>query len=443
LSFVDIDVLRSLAYTAEDVEEFKKKADTKVGKSTTTGRDAVEKALPLISGKSTTTDVGKIPLSDVGNIPAIAGGNFPTYNPKDETQGNNAKVVEPSDSESELADSDSDRSSQAGKSFSSVSNGEDDQNTLSHPYENEYQVSLPTESESAPPPEVYQDVVHLCSLWWSTHQSPEDDVDPSPTPEVHPWGHPRTWTPAQCREAFLAARQNDLNPEEPVLDDESEAEPEMEPDTDASMEESLLRDEEDMLELYLKEGLGVIEDVLVWLPQSKFWFGKITSLAKLNADFDAVFRSYDKYQQKALDNGTEDGCEDFVREVFLASGGSAAESLEWERLHPLPPWNAQDAAEEEAMDVYDDEHGVDVFNPWAEDDYNAAMAELEAKGMDDAPFDPWAEADAGAGDNATPPANESDEEDDAESEPPAYRYCEDCCSVHAGMCMPDDYSDLA
>jgi len=33
LSFVDIDVLRSLAYTEEDVAEFKRKADTKVGKS--------------------------------------------------------------------------------------------------------------------------------------------------------------------------------------------------------------------------------------------------------------------------------------------------------------------------------------------------------------------------------------------------------------------------
>jgi hypothetical protein len=437
LSFVDIDVLRSLAYTAEDIEEFKKKADTKVGKSTTTGRDAVEKALPLISGKSTTTDVGEIPPSDVRNIPATAGGNFPTYNPKDEPQGMNTQVVETSESESELADSDSDSSSQpqAGKSFSSISDEEDAQNSLSDPYENEYQASLPTDSDSAPPPEVYANVVHLCSLWWSTHQSPEDDVETCPISETHPWGHPRTWTPAQRREAFMKARQSDLNSEEPALDDESEAEPELEPDTDASMEEALLRDEQDMLELYLKEGLGVIEDVLTWLPQSKFWYSKITSLAKLKADFDAVFASHQKYLQKALDNGTEDGCEDFIREVFLESGGAAAESLEWERLHPIDP---QDAAEEEAMDAFDDEFGVGVFQPWAEEDA-AAAAEREAKGTPDVFLDPWGNADSdSASYSDTPHAREADEVDDAESEPPVYRYCDDCDSVHAGMCMPDD-----
>jgi hypothetical protein len=175
------------------------------------------------------------------------------------------------------------------------------------------------------------------------------------------------------------------------------------------MEESLLRDEEDMLELYLKEGLGVIEDVLVWLPQSKFWFGKITSLAKLNADFDAVFRSYDKYQQKALDNGTEDGCEDFVREVFLASGGSAAEFLEWERLNPPPPIDPADAAEEKAMYAYDDEFGVDVFNPWAEADAANAQSSF---GL----LDAWAEVDANVAKAETAAKGEDESDDEMNTE---------------------------
>jgi hypothetical protein len=455
-SFVDIEALQKLAYTEEDIAEFRKRWDAKVGKSTTTGQSDEEKALPPKSGNSTTTDVGKTTITDVGEIPTTVGGNSPAYNPKLQSKGCNTKGLQPSVSESELADSDYDSATTAEQSSSlpTVCKRQNDQDHSSDsevenrllksgdviPASDKGRASPPSlQDDPEPDPKEYVDIVYLCSLWWSTHGNPLDDIETSPISEVHPWGHPRTWTPVQRREAFLAARQNDLNSEEPVPDDDSEPEPEPEADP-AKKEEALLRDEQYMLDIYLKEGRDVVADLLIWLPKSDFWYTRITSLAKLKTDFDAVCRSYQKYLQKAEDNGSDIDCEDYVYGVFLESGGGATESICWERLHPLPAWDPQDAAEEQAADAYDDEFGVTVRNPWAEEDYNAAMAELEAKGMVDDPADPWSDEEAGdpADVSAAQHANDSGKVGDAESEPPRAHYCEDCDSVHAGTCIPGD-----
>ena len=454
-SFVDIEALRTLAFTEEDLEEFRRKADTKVGKSTTTDHEPEETFLLLKGGNIPTTDVGETTLTDVREIPTVVEGNFPPYNPKLYPTGSNAKGLQSSESESEPADSDYDGETAAERSsfLPTVCKRQNDED---HSSDSEIENLLPKSGDVIPAsdkskasplslpdgpdpdPKEYENIVYLCSLWWSTHDNPLDDTETSPISEVHPWGHPRTWTPAQCREAFLAARQNDLTSEEPVPDDDSEPEPE--PDTDSALqEEALLRDEQYMLDIYLEEGRDVVADLLIWLPKSDFWYTRITSLAKLKTDFDQVYRSYQKYLQKAEDNGSDIDCEDYVYGVFLESGGNAAEVLEWKRLHPLPPIDAADAAEEEAMYAFDDEFGVDVINPWAAEDYAAAAAKLEGKTVRDPFLDPWGDADAGdhAGDTDAPHANDTDEAGDDGPEPPVACHCADCGSAHAGMCVPD------
>jgi hypothetical protein len=421
LSFVDIDVLRSLAYTEEDVEEFKRKADTKAGKSTTTGREAGEKALRLKTGESTTTCVGEIPLSDVGELPpsdvgvnpTAAVGKFPTHNqkhnPKYYPQGKEAKEREPSESESELADTDSDCAGKA-KVTSNLSTGFGDQVVMGESSESDFDECLigsrdevPASGkakdspgflskESDPDPEECEDVVHLCSIWWATHSNPMDEIETTPVPKLHPWGHPRTWTPAQRREAFLNDSGNtDLDSMELVVgfDSTLEHEDEAGAAAPAKVKDALLRDEGHMLDIYLKHGHDVVEELLIWLPKSDFWYGKITSLAKLKSDFDPVYGSYERYLQKAEESGSDVQCEDFVYGVFLEAGGAAAGSICYERLHPCNP---ADAAEEEAMDD-DDEYGCDFFDVWAEEDYKAAMADQEAEKSGDDMFDPWAEVD--------------------------------------------------
>jgi len=215
LSFVDIDVLRSLAYTEEDVAEFKRKADTKVGKSTTTGHDAREKALPLKSGESATTDVGEIPLSDVGEFPpsdvwetpAAVVGKSPTHNqkvnPQYEPQGSYPEVLEPSESESKMADADSDGSGKSNASRSPSCPGglgeQEDQGKSPDPDDKDLQSEdestgsrktkdspgfLPKESD--PDPKEYEDVVHLCSLWRATHSNPMDEIEATSVPKPHP-----------------------------------------------------------------------------------------------------------------------------------------------------------------------------------------------------------------------------------------------------------------
>jgi hypothetical protein len=422
LSFVDIDVLRSLAYTEEDVEEFKRKADTKVGKSTTTGHEAGEKALPLKNGESATTYVGEIPLSNVGElpptdvceIPTAAVGKFPTHNqklnPKYEPQGNEASDGEPSESESELADADSDcryGKSNTGKyPYLPTGFGEQvvigessDSDLEDHLVDPEDEIVVSGKGKATPAclqdnpdpdPKEYEDVVHLCSIWWATHSNRMDEIETTPVRNPHPWGHPRTWTPEQRREAFLKGQWGqDPNSLQLVLAPDPELEHEDEagaPDL-AKVEEALLRDEGKMLEIYLKHGREVVEEVIVWLPKSDFWFGRITSLAKLKTDFDRVYGSYEKYLLKTKESGSDVECDDYVHGIFLETGGAAAESICYERLNPCNP---ADAAEEEAMDAYDDEHDEGFFDVWAELDYEAdQQAEESGDGM----FDPWAELD--------------------------------------------------
>jgi hypothetical protein len=238
------------------------------------------------------------------------------------------------------------------------------------------------------------DVVYLCSLWLATQGFPREVIETSPVPKPHPWGHPRTWTPAQRREEFLKWHWHDNNPNslEPVL--EPDQEPEPEPETNpAKQEDALLRDEELMLEIYLKHGREEIEEVLTWLPTSRYWHDKISSLADFTNKFDWVSNDCEKYYQKALDNGTAVKCDDYVYGKFLAAGGDAVDSIFFERLNPLPPIDPADAAEEEAMYAFDDEFGVGVFNPWAEQDLEDAIAARNANESSSGLFNVWAELD--------------------------------------------------
>jgi len=61
--------------------------------------------------------------------------------------------------------------------------------------------------------------------------------------------------------------------------------------------------------------------------------------------------------------------------VFLEAGGTAADPFAMSGSIPFLPSDPADAAEEEAIDAFDDEYGVDIFNPWAEHDLDDAMAD--------------------------------------------------------------------
>jgi len=448
MTFVDIDVLKGFVYTDEDIEEVKRKAVTKVGKATTTGRNVGGKAQHLKNGEfaatdvgeSSSTDVGKHSPSDVGITPATVVEEFPTHNqkvnPKYEHQRKEALDVEPSESESELTDTDSDglrrsearSSSPTGCCEQGDQEDPDDEEFLSHSGDRNpvsgKGVSPDPETEE-PDPEEYKDVVHLCSIWWSTHHNPMDETVASPEPEPDPRGHPRTWSPSVRREAFLNGEWQDDDPNslELVLPPEPMEEPEAEPeDNSAKVEEALLRDEGCMLDIYLQHGRGVVEDLLVWLPKSDFWYPKIVSLAKLKVDFNKVYESYEKYLLAAEEGGTDIECEDYIYGVFLESGGAQAGSICDERLNPLPPIDPADAAEEEAMYAYDDEHDMEFFDVWAEHDFNDAEATPRTKDPGDNLFDVWAEqdvndandalrADESGADMFDPGAGEDDYED--------------------------------
>jgi hypothetical protein len=200
-----------------------------------------------------------------------------------------------------------------------------------------------------------------------------------------------------------------------------------------------------MLALYLENGREAVEEVLRWIPASRWYCNpeaELDTIADLRRKWKYVSAECDRYYAKAVESGTEDRCEDWIEQKFNAAGGDNAEFICYERLHPI---NSADAAAEASMDAFDDEFGVDVFNPWAEQDLEDAVLAADSQVSRDGIFNPWSDEEDGnpAGDNATPHANESDRADDAEApEAPVYRYCEDCCSVHAGGCMPDDDVDV-
>jgi len=296
-----------------------------------------------------------------------------------------------------------------------------------------------TESER----EEYEGVIALCSMWWSLHPESTSDPNPESEPPAHPWGHPRTWTPSQCREVFLKARQYDnVNSPHP----EPEDDPDTGVDLDATKKEEarLLRDEGHMLELVRMHGFESMYELLFWLPVSRNWHqnGRLKSLAQLKSEQNWNYISADmrRYYDKARENNNEESCDEYVERVYLEAGGDAAESICWERLNPPPPIDPRDAAEEEAMYAFDDEFGVDVINPWAAEDYAAAAAaKLGGKTARDPFLDPWGDADDSdhAVDTGAPHANDTDEAGDDEPEPPPHRFCENCGSAHAGMCVPD------
>jgi hypothetical protein len=431
LSFVDIEVLKSLAYTDEDESVFERKANAKVGKSTTSGQNAKGKTLPLDVGKNTTTNVGKSTTSDVGKITTAVVGNFPPYNNQRNPKIDNIEDDEPSASESELADSDSDcsfdkqdlKESEDSESEydldKSVQDEDHDdypveeneacpveeeqdspdldglyndefpaQNKVSHPAHESAPVGRPTPRAaavplpdgSAPDPQEYEDAVYLCSLWWATHDDTEEQPEPEARIDPNSPEHPRNWNPEQRREAFLILMAEGDDPDDlachpPACQDDPDPENDSAPDD--SGEQNLLRDEGNMLALYLEHGRETIEEVLRWLPCSNNpVLGTIKTVGALRASWKLVSEQYDRYIDKATENGTEDRCHEWIEKRFAAAGGDAAEWLCHLRLHPV---DQDDAAEEEEMDAAEDAYGHDVFSPWVEDDYQEAIAALKAR----------------------------------------------------------------
>jgi hypothetical protein len=287
----------------------------------------------------------------------------------------------------------------------------------------------------------YEGVISLCSMWWALH--PEIISDTNPEPTTHPWGPLRTWTPSQRREAFLKAgyhkNQNSLRLVVPDLAPETN--PESTADLDAQKEEALLlRDEGHMLELVRMHGFEAMYNLLLWLPKSNNWFERLKSLAQLKfkQNWDFITADMARYYQKALENNSESSCDEYVERIFLGAGGYAADAIAWERLHPLPPLNPQDAAEEVAMDAYDDVYGAAFFDVWAEHNRDDSVGAPQAGEPGDALFNPWSDED---GDGpATVHAAQSAEEDDADRE--GARYCTKCGSAHARACLNDVDYDL-
>jgi len=293
----------------------------------------------------------------------------------------------------------------------------------------------------------YESAVTLCSLWWSTH--PENNsgisLETSPACETHKWGHPRTWTPAQRREAFFQAGhnkdENELRLVVPAPAPEDDPEPTIDFDSAAKKEEALLRDEGTMLELIQRRGYDGLEALLRWLPKSTNWYasGRLHSLAQLldSRTWDFISADMRRYFAKAQESNSEASCEEYVERIFMEAGGAAADSICYERLNPISP---EDAAEEEAMHAFDDAFDVAFFDVWAEHDCDDAEGAPPSQNPGDALFNPSSDSDEVDNGPTGPRSTLSAEEDEADEA--GARFCNDCCSMHAKMCPLSDGFDL-
>jgi hypothetical protein len=228
----------------------------------------------------------------------------------------------------------------------------------------------PPEVAPAPLKEI-RDTVYLCSLWWATH----------PEPKVGNSNSLRKLNPEQRREMFLRYL-SDEGDKFPMKDGEHDFAihlPDPDPDPDKEDEDVRLQDEEIMLSLYREHGRATIEEVIRWLPCSDHWFARLDSLAKFKSAWKLVSDQFDKYLDHAMESDTDESCQEWIKDKFAQADGEDARLIVHERMHFALPIDPQDAAEEQAMDAYDDEYGVAIFNPWAEDDYEAAIAALTAK----------------------------------------------------------------
>ena len=445
-SFVDIDALRKLAYTDEDKERVKRKVASKVGKNPT-----IETL--QMSGKTLHSNVGKYPTTNVGKYQTCMVGKHPTYNPQVNHQVNpksESKADSDSESVSETLEQEEPKDL---KSFNQnnlksvqepVMQEFDDPVNLyptgmnksilaqasrvDHPVSTKVlpattkevaplvqDASLvshggfaaePPEVAPAPPKEI-KDTVYLCSLWWATHPKPKEGMDPNNL------AHPRYWEPWKRREAFLEAFYDEDE------DDFVIHLPDPEPDKEDEV--TRLHDEEIMLALYHEHGRATIEEVIRWLPCSDHWFAKLNNLSKFKAAWKLISDQFDKYLAKAMESETDDSCQEWIGDKFAEAGGNRARLIFHERMHPALPIDSQDAAEEQAMDAYDDEYGDDFFYLWAVEDYEAAITALKAKKVGE-PYDAialrvvdWSGYDnirpyegvefsiASPGDSATPP----------------------------------------
>ena len=381
-TFVDINVLKSWAYSDDDKQEFEQKATPKRKEQMPPVEDEEwELLLPLDVGDIPTSNVEELPVRNVGKPLTSSVGRFPTDNSNMESKAaTEVAVATTSDSESELADAESDAAAAAEKKehlnpvsarlFKQGSSAPTRDKELVTPDEHGVKSSpvqrvtaptaRPTPSSAAPlqhlrklnteESEEYKNVVYLCSLWRATHEPEQVEESTSPDWSKHPWGHPRNWTVEQRREAFWN-READL-------EDDNQPAPDFEPEPDPrNKEEALLKDEETMLALYRDYGRENIEKVLRWLPASEYWFRnpdrKLTSLAKLRIKkiWELVSGDCAKYYGRAAETGTEADCDTYLAEIFSAVGGDDAEDLCSERLDPVDP---ADAAEEEAIYYFDD-----------------------------------------------------------------------------------------
>lgn len=363
LTFVNIDVLKGLAYTEEDKEDFRKRAEAYTKKHClSSSTELSEETLPLDVGNAPTCDAGEFATSRVGNGPTIDAGKPGADNPQVYPKVSSPQADYPPASESASADTetDDDLVSQEREG----PNEEDYESPVPAPADgfpvladkesgsHGSFVERPSPSSAAPlpaggepSPQEYADVVYLCSLWRATHQGevPESHV-PSDDDPVN-------WTADRRRRTFRALMEREAKQPTPAPTVSS---------PDLSEDELWYQDEEAMLKLYLANGRENVERVIKWLPCSDFWNtpqNKPESIAALGRAWPLVERDCEKYFNRASETGTSVACDLYVQKRFDAAGGSLADRICDDRLNPVDP---EDAAIEAAVDAFDDAFGVDV-----------------------------------------------------------------------------------
>jgi len=363
LTFVDLDVLISLAYTEEDKEEYRQRAEAYTKKCLSSTTELSEETLPLDVGNTPTCDAGDSATSIVGNRPTTDAGKTGADNPQGYPKVLSPKADYHPASESASADAETDDNlvgeeptGGTGENYeepasdpAEVSPVLADEESCSHqpsvePPSPSFAAPLPAGRE--PDPQEYADVVYLCSLWRATHE--REAVPESQLPDAD---DPVNWTTDRRRRTFRAVVEREAKESSPL--------PEV-PSPDVSEDELWYQDEEAMLQLYLEHGREDIEKVIRWLPCANFWStpqNKPESIAALSRAWSLVYRDCEKYFNRASETGTSEQCDLYVQKRFDVAGGTWADRICDDRLNPVDP---QDAADEAAVDAFDDQLGVDV-----------------------------------------------------------------------------------
>jgi hypothetical protein len=394
-TFVDIDALRALAYSDKDRQDFRRKAGVRQEESNRAEEDEAENFQQTDDEETPACVVGENTATIERECPAIVAGKIPADNPKKEPSAFNQKYFNSSESKSKPTDPDLDIDDLERQNLSSLvckSSGEvrggvsarsrqelllgdgigpDAQSELRvlsnfniqalfacHGNVPVSRLQLTPSSEFPLSPnrdpivDDYEQIVHLCSIWWAIQQRHSSEKTTEDQWAKHPWGHPRTWTAKQRRYMFkkrsqLGGKTHSISSvaDEPDAEDEERS--------SADHEQALLADERAMASLYYMHGFEGVKRLLEWLPTSTYWYQnpekRLSSLRQLC--IPGVWRSVSQACENYLvtrpvENGSEEECEQYVQDNFHGAGGDDVEQFCQDRLNPVDPL---EAAEEEEM----------------------------------------------------------------------------------------------